>query len=119
MELAAWFPGGNGQGAQHSKVLSEAWGLRRGCPGTGCHECQVKESNLYFVDGSVPSTECESRSILSGLKLESSAWWQLWMGWKGTSLEVENISEATRSRFSWLRGLEMESLVVSGIKDNS
>lgn len=114
-----WLPGGKGQGAQHSEVLSQAWGFRRGCPGTGSRECQVKERNLYFVGGSVSSTECESRSILSGLKLESSAWWQLWMDVRGTRLEMENISEATRTRLWWLTGMEMDSLVVSGVKDNT
>lgn len=92
-------PAVGGQGAQHSNVLLEAWGLRRGCQGTGSHACHIKGLGLYFVGGGVPSTEVKSRSVLSDLNLESSAPWQFVDGFEGNKVgDKESISEANRDR---------------------
>lgn len=75
-----WRAGGT---TQQSAVGTQ--GLR-GCQGTGSHECQVKECGLNFIGGGVSSTECKSRSILSGLNLESSLWRKLADGFEGNKI---------------------------------
>lgn len=85
MELAAWLPGGGGQGAPRSNAVgSLAFNGR--VSRTGSRECHAKERGLDYVDGGVSSTEFKSKSILSGLNLESSAWCQLVDGFEGNKV---------------------------------
>lgn len=82
-------------------------------------KCQGKELGLYFVGGSVSSTEFNSRSVLSDLNLESSAWWQFVDGFEGNKIGIGRVfHRQTEAGFGdWMAW--KWSLVVLGVKENS
>lgn len=86
VELAAQASGGEGQGGTTQQSVVRSLGFKESLSRDRQSQCQVKEFGLYFVGGSVSLTELMSGSILSGLNLESSAWWQLVDGLEGNKV---------------------------------
>lgn len=72
-------------GAQRSSAVG-GLGFEGRVSSSGSRERHVKERGLDDVDGGVSSTEFKSKSILSGLNLESSAWCQLVGGFEGNKV---------------------------------